>query len=211
MSFRCTLVAEMRLPCGICILLYLKCVIFSIFVRTLFRAAFSYRDRWWWLKGNRVKIPSSPAAVNLVKLSAFISTVRSVRMGRSRKYGVSQKTCKVFVCGFEEKPGENALVVNPTLLPQGSVSFPFNPPRKILFPTQRKRSDSFARNWSVLWADPYGLVLAGWAPYKADLRVLSFSILSFFFIEFLLPFGESTGVWLSYRIMKSYCFSDVTT
>ncbi|ERJ83339.1 hypothetical protein HMPREF1988_01207 [Porphyromonas gingivalis F0185] len=38
--------AEMRLPCGICILLYLKCVIFSIFVRTLFRAAFSYRDRW---------------------------------------------------------------------------------------------------------------------------------------------------------------------
>ena len=110
MSFRCTLVAEMRLPCN-SILLYLKCVIFFIFVRTLFRAAFSYRDRQWWLKGNRVKIPSSPAAVNLVKLSAFISTVRSVRMGRSRKYGVSQKTCKVFVCGFEEKPGENVLVV----------------------------------------------------------------------------------------------------
>ena len=38
--FISVLTVQMRLPWGICILLYLKCVIFSIFVRTLFRAAF---------------------------------------------------------------------------------------------------------------------------------------------------------------------------
>ncbi|ERJ70182.1 hypothetical protein HMPREF1553_00346 [Porphyromonas gingivalis F0568] len=38
--------AEMRLPCGICILLYLKCVIFLSLCGLCSELPFSYWDRW---------------------------------------------------------------------------------------------------------------------------------------------------------------------
>lgn len=45
------------------------------------------------LKGNRVRIPDSPAAVFSTTVIQFMVTVRPRRMGRPDKPGVSQKTC----------------------------------------------------------------------------------------------------------------------
>ncbi|PVZ13984.1 hypothetical protein C7382_10225 [Porphyromonas loveana] len=73
-------------------------------------------------------------------------------MGRSRRYGVSQKTCKAFVCGFEEKPGENtSVVVSDFYFHQDPFSFPNQSPEENLC-FRRSGNDPilFARNWSVL-------------------------------------------------------------
>ena len=59
------------------------------------------------LKGNRVQIPDSPAAVSFITDKATLMPLTKV--GKAPDPEVSQKTCKAYYFdGFEERPEENS-------------------------------------------------------------------------------------------------------
>ena len=67
------------------------------------------RNHGW--KGNRVKVPNSPAAVNS-SVSTFVYRLQghclSMKDGKARQTGVSQKTCKTKSCSHSRgKDGKN--------------------------------------------------------------------------------------------------------